>query len=468
MTHFGVLPPPRPPASNPQPGFGGQGPQGPPPRYTDQEFRAQAAPVTALMSDGSRLPDPVVIPQRRPKDRTRGFARAYAPDLSRCGIDQGTFLRFIDGLNASVAASGAVQAINLAGAAAGAVPASVFIGAPIIGLALQVGAGIYTEVTARKGYDSYISFSFFLLPAMFSSYLSLSHGTGITNANLAGRCSQNAFLTKMNDELFRPRGLYCLIMSYDINSRANVTRPGQGHDPSKIIQKGMSSASTSRGMRSNDGILGAANFPATAQLVYPDPDDPPVHDFDDDSSSSSYDGQQQQQPGPSGGSKFSNMLASFAEKRDFKTQVKFVSELSSTLLPLFPAAPPGGVPMIPLVLSYQKKNPTSLINPLMDPKAELSDKDLRKQRKREAKQERKDDKREHKSEKRERKGKAAKVRKIKEVLTLPTRPAHLIPLATKLLTDMVSTHQGVLYLMIVNMPSNQDMQTAHHLVGDPK
>lgn len=110
-----------------------------------------------------------------------------------------------------------------------------------------------------------------------------------------------------------------------------------------------------------------------------------------------------------------------------------------------------------------------MINPLMDPKAELSEKDLRKQNKREAKQERKDEKRERKAEKREHKGKAPKVRKIKEVLSLPTRPAHLIiPLATKLLTDMVSSHQGVLYLMIVNMPSSQDMQTAHHLVGDPK
>ncbi|KAK8119986.1 uncharacterized protein PG998_004612 [Apiospora kogelbergensis] len=376
--------------------------QGPPPQYSDQEFRAQAAPVAALMSDGSRLPDPVVIPQRRPKDRTRGFVRAYAPDLARCGVDQATFLQFIDGLNASVAASGAVQAINLAGAAAGAVPASVFIGAPIIGLAVQVGAGIYTEVTARKG--------------------------------------QNAFLTKMNDELFRPRGLYCLIMSYDINSRANVTRPGQSNDPSQVIHKGMSSGSTSNGMRSNDGVLGAANFPATAQLVFPDPNDRPVPDFDDDSSSDESRRQSQPQPGPSGGSKFSSLLASFAEKKDLKTQVKF-----------------------------QKKNPTSMINPLMDPKAELSEKDLRKQNKREAKQERKDEKRERKAEKREHKGKAPKVRKIKEVLSLPTRPAHLIiPLATKLLTDMVSSHQGVLYLMIVNMPSSQDMQTAHHLVGDPK
>ncbi|OIW27864.1 hypothetical protein CONLIGDRAFT_453291 [Coniochaeta ligniaria NRRL 30616] len=364
-------PPHYPQTSYLDPGYGGQpSSRPPPPPYSDQEFRAQAAPVAALMSDDSRLPNPIVIPQRRPKDRTRGFVRAYAPDLLRCGIDQATFLRFIDGLNASVAASGAVQAINLAGSAAGAVPASVFIGAPIIGLAVQVAAGVYTEVSARKG--------------------------------------QNAFLTKMNDELFRPRGLYCLVMSYDINSRSNLTRPGESPDHSEIIHRGMSSASTSKAIRGNDGSLGAANFPATAQLVYPDPNDPPVHGFDDTSS----DDESHHQPGSSGGNKFSNMLASLAEKKDLKTQVKF-----------------------------QKKNPTSLINPLMDPKAELSEKDLRKQHKREAKQERRDDKRERKAERRERKGKAAKVRKIKE---------------------------GVLYLMIVNMPSNQDMQTAHDLVGNPK
>ena len=115
---------------------------------------AQAAPVTALWSEPSQLSSPVIIPQRRPKDRTRGFIRAYAPDLSRCGIDQRTFLQFIDNLNSSVAASGAVQAINLAGAAAGAVPASVFVGAPVIGLAVQVAAGVYTEVQARKGYGA--------------------------------------------------------------------------------------------------------------------------------------------------------------------------------------------------------------------------------------------------------------------------------------------------------------------------
>jgi hypothetical protein len=42
---------------------------------------------------------PVVLPQRRPKDRTRGFIRAYAPDLMNCGIDQAMFLDFLETFN---------------------------------------------------------------------------------------------------------------------------------------------------------------------------------------------------------------------------------------------------------------------------------------------------------------------------------------------------------------------------------
>jgi len=42
------------------------------------------------------LPCPVILPQRRPKDKTRGFVRAYAPVLGECsGIDQETFLDFL-------------------------------------------------------------------------------------------------------------------------------------------------------------------------------------------------------------------------------------------------------------------------------------------------------------------------------------------------------------------------------------
>ena len=83
------------------------------------------------------------------------------------------------------------------------------------------------------------------------------------------RRSQNAFLTKTNDELFRPHGLYCLIMSYDINSRKNITHPDDRHDLGNAIRQGMSSNTASNAMRSNDGVLGAGTFPASAELVYP-------------------------------------------------------------------------------------------------------------------------------------------------------------------------------------------------------
>ena len=41
------------------------------------------------------LPAPVILPQRRPKNKQRGFVRGYAPLLGECsGIDQQTFLDF--------------------------------------------------------------------------------------------------------------------------------------------------------------------------------------------------------------------------------------------------------------------------------------------------------------------------------------------------------------------------------------
>lgn len=57
---------------------------------------------------------PVVIPQRRPKDRSRGFIRAYAPVLRDVGIDQPTWLDFLDTLQKSSAADPWLNAINFA------------------------------------------------------------------------------------------------------------------------------------------------------------------------------------------------------------------------------------------------------------------------------------------------------------------------------------------------------------------
>jgi hypothetical protein len=42
------------------------------------------------------LPCPVVVPQRRPQSKSRGFVRAYAPVLMEAGIDQDTFIKFLE------------------------------------------------------------------------------------------------------------------------------------------------------------------------------------------------------------------------------------------------------------------------------------------------------------------------------------------------------------------------------------
>lgn len=67
--------------------------------------RSQNAPLyqqpNARLSSQERreLPLPVIISQRRPQNKSRGWARAYAPALMGAGIDEVTFLDFIDRFN---------------------------------------------------------------------------------------------------------------------------------------------------------------------------------------------------------------------------------------------------------------------------------------------------------------------------------------------------------------------------------
>jgi hypothetical protein len=46
-----------------------------------------------------RLPCPVIIPQRRPRKRERGFVRAYAPVLADSGVSEDVFLEFLEGFD---------------------------------------------------------------------------------------------------------------------------------------------------------------------------------------------------------------------------------------------------------------------------------------------------------------------------------------------------------------------------------
>ena len=86
-------------AANPGNEPGSAEPEDAPPPYTEEELAEAgnikyAEPsIEAVQSTGLRCP--VVIPQRRPGSKTRGFIRAYAPVLADFDIDQETFLGFL-------------------------------------------------------------------------------------------------------------------------------------------------------------------------------------------------------------------------------------------------------------------------------------------------------------------------------------------------------------------------------------
>ncbi|KAI8964465.1 hypothetical protein F5Y11DRAFT_315769 [Daldinia sp. FL1419] len=313
-------------------------------------------PGLSLPVTPQRLPYPIIIPQRRPGQRTRGFIRAYAPDLMRFGIDESMFMGFLDQLDKATASSPLVGAINFAANFAGFIPSAI---GSTVGLAVQVTAGVYQEMRSRK--------------------------------------NQNGFLVKMNDELFRPRGLYCFIMAYNPESKNTLIQ--------QDINAGSSSQANARSeFRSNDGITGPIEFPASAELVFPDLEDSSSDDDDDDDK------------GSSSKSGFSKTFEAFNERRDLKAQRK-----------------------------YLRKNPTSAMNSLMDPKVELTEKDYKKQQRRLEKDERKREKRERKQEKRAR----------KHPERAPKGPRKRL------------LRKDILYITIINMPSMKEMEEAARIVGSP-
>lgn len=70
------------------------------------DFSRHHPPPAYSTSVSGRLPCPVIIPQKRPESKTHGFVRAYAPALNDCGIDQATFLDFLDDFKRSVKVRG--------------------------------------------------------------------------------------------------------------------------------------------------------------------------------------------------------------------------------------------------------------------------------------------------------------------------------------------------------------------------
>jgi hypothetical protein len=116
---------------------------------TDEFMRTHPPPAYTPGTARGNLPCPVIIPQRRPRDKKRGFVRAYAPVLEDCGIDQTTFLDFLKTFHAASKSSPWLQVINIAAAGAGFVPSPIAMG---VSIAVQFAVGVAMELQARTRY----------------------------------------------------------------------------------------------------------------------------------------------------------------------------------------------------------------------------------------------------------------------------------------------------------------------------
>lgn len=185
---------------------------------------------TAHSTEPSRLSMPVLLTQRRPKARDRGFIRAYAPILEEVGIDQPTFTEFVDDLNLAVQPSPWIQAINLASLAGMAVPEPFTF---LVSAAVNMATAAANEV----------------------------HSRGKTNV----------FLDRVNAEFFRPRGLVCLVVTW---------RPEGAQEPltqvdfeGRIAQASNQTSTSMLGkfkhtMQSSN-IKDSFEWPEVAPLVFP-------------------------------------------------------------------------------------------------------------------------------------------------------------------------------------------------------
>lgn len=177
-----------------------------------------------------RLPCPVIIPQRRPRTKGRGFVRAYAPVLADCGIDQNTFLEFLKTFYKASQASPIFTVIFLAGHAAGYVPS---VSAMIAAIITQVTMGAAIAVQSR-------------------------HRT-------------NNFLDEINTHFFQPRGLYAMLVTYKPSRNRWSSAPMDiSHDISKALDTDTLGAKIKNDLKFTSGKSHTElELPEAAPLIFP-------------------------------------------------------------------------------------------------------------------------------------------------------------------------------------------------------
>lgn len=179
----------------------------------------------------SRMEQSVIIPQKRPGTRTRGYVRAYAPILGTSkGIDQDTFLGVLSDLDKSSKSSPVFDVINIACFAAGLVPS-------------EIAAAVTTVVAIVNK----------------------------TAQEIQVRYQTNKCLDEMNQKLFQPHGCYAMIMTY---------KPDMADEPllevntvdlalSRSLNADTHTKQMLRRLRPSSGKTTESQLPEFAPLIYP-------------------------------------------------------------------------------------------------------------------------------------------------------------------------------------------------------
>ncbi len=182
------------------------------------------------------LPCPVILPQRRPRTKSRGFVQAYAPVLKGVGIDQTAWMDFLATFHKASQASPIFTGILLASHLVGYVPSVALMVASTIG---QVGAGAAIVMQSRS--------------------------------------RTNTFLDDINEHFFRPRGLYVLLISYHGERHKWSSEPLDiSHAVTKSVDPADADPSGNRGKKAKHNLQwssgsthGGMEMPESAPLIYP-------------------------------------------------------------------------------------------------------------------------------------------------------------------------------------------------------
>lgn len=95
----------------------------------------------------------VILPQRRPGVKRKGFLRAYAPVLQNAGISQPQFLQFLNDFDAAAKANPVFTVVALAGEVVGMVPEAICMA---VGACVKTAADIAGELDSRRKTNGFL------------------------------------------------------------------------------------------------------------------------------------------------------------------------------------------------------------------------------------------------------------------------------------------------------------------------